>query len=78
LLTLERANDARVDFADLPIRRYPHHPFADRMWDLRQNLTASDAAYVALSEALEAPLVTCDARLATSPGHQAQVEVFAP
>jgi predicted nucleic acid-binding protein len=77
-LTLERANDARVDFADLPIHRYPHQPLADRMWDLRQNLTTYDAAYVALSEALEAPLVTCDARLATSPGHQAQVEVFAP
>jgi predicted nucleic acid-binding protein len=77
-LSLERANDARVDFADLPIRRYPHQPFADRMWELRQNLTAYDAAYIALSEALDAPLVTCDANLFVAPGHRAHVEAFPP
>ena len=46
------------------------------MWDLRENLTAYDAAYVALSEALDVPLVTTDARLAASPGHQAVIEGY--
>lgn len=75
-LTDDRASDARLDFADLSIVRYPHFPFLDRIWELRGNLTASDAAFVALSEALEVPLVTADARIAASPGHRAQVEVF--
>lgn len=46
------------------------------MWELGSNLTAYDAAYVALAEALAAPLVTCDARLARAPGIRASVEVF--
>lgn len=74
-LTGERADDARADFADLALVRYPHHPLADRMWDLRHNLTAYDAAFVALSEALGAPLITCDARLASAI-HSATVELF--
>ena len=77
-LTAERANDTRVDFADLAMRRYPHHPLADRMWQLRHNLTAYDATFIALSEALEAPLVTTDAKLATGPGHNARVELYTP
>jgi predicted nucleic acid-binding protein len=48
------------------------------MWELRQNLTAYDAVYIALSEALDAPLVTCDANLVAAPGHRARVEAFAP
>lgn len=72
----DRADDARDDFADLMIARYPHEPLADRIWALRHNLTAYDAAFVSLSEALGAPLVTCDGRLATAPGHSAEVEVF--
>jgi predicted nucleic acid-binding protein len=75
-LTEDRAADARTDFADLTIVRYPHHPLADRVWALRHNLTAYDATFVALSEALGVPLVTCDARLAAAPGHQARVELF--
>lgn len=73
-----RAADARVDFADLTIVRYPHLPLLDRVWELRECLTAYDAAYVALAEILDAPLVTCDARLAAAPGHRARVESFAP
>ncbi len=72
----ERAADARVDFADLTIIRYPHVSLADRMWELRHDVTAYDAAFLALAEALGAPLVTCDARLARAPGHAASVEVF--
>jgi predicted nucleic acid-binding protein len=48
------------------------------MWELRDNLTAYDAAYVALAEALGAVLITCDSRLAQAPSHRARVEVFAP
>jgi predicted nucleic acid-binding protein len=75
-LTAERAEYVREDFAALRIRRYAHHPFADRIWALRDNLTAYDAAFVALAEALAVPIVTCDARLATAPVHAAEVELF--
>jgi predicted nucleic acid-binding protein len=77
-LSGDRAADARVDFADLVVVRYPHHPLADRIWALRPNLSAYDATFVALGEALGVPLVTCDARLAAAPGHRAQVELFTP
>jgi predicted nucleic acid-binding protein len=76
LVSPERAQRGRSDFADLPIIRYPHGPFLDRMWQLRDNLTAYDAVFVALSEALDAPLVTTDGRLASAPGHHATVEVY--
>ena len=75
-LSEDRAEDARVDFRDLTVVRYPHFELSDRMWYLRHNLTAYDAAYVALAESLEVPLVTCDARLASAPGLDAQVELF--
>jgi predicted nucleic acid-binding protein len=75
-LTEARASEARTDFADLAIERYPHPPLADRMWELRPSLTAYDAAFVALSELLRVSLVTCDARLAGSSGHRARVEVY--
>jgi len=67
-LSLDRADDVRTDVADLTITRYGHEPLADRVWALRDNLTAYDAVFVALSEALEVPLITCDARLAAAPG----------
>ena len=72
----QRAQEALRDLADLPLARYPHDLFLFRIWELRHNLTAYDAAYLALSEALAAPLVTCDARLASAPGHRARVEPF--
>lgn len=72
----DRAFDARSDLAELAIVRYPHAPLSDRIWDLRHNLTAYDATFVALAEALGAPLVTCDARLAAAPGSTATVELF--
>jgi predicted nucleic acid-binding protein len=65
-ITADRASDARVDFGDLSVTRYPHAPLADAIWGLRHNLSAYDAAFVALAEALSVPLVTCDARLAAS------------
>jgi len=56
--------------------RYPHQILLTRIWDLRANATAYDAAYLALAEALAATLVTCDQALASIPGHAARVEVI--
>ena len=70
-----RGQEALQDFLDLPLVRYPHDFLLPRVWDLRQNLTAYDAVYVALAEALGFPLVTCDANIARAPGHNAQVDV---
>ena len=69
----ERGRMALADLADFPLRRYPHDFLLSRIWDLRNNLTAYDAAYVALAEALDAPLLTRDRRLAVSPGHHAEI-----
>jgi len=60
-------------FRDMRIVRHPHLPLLGRMWELRRSLSAYDAAYVALAEALDAPLLTCDAKLARSHGHGAKV-----
>jgi predicted nucleic acid-binding protein len=56
--------------------RYPHAPLATRIWELRENLTAYDATYVALAEVLDAPLLTMDPRLAQAPGVRAEVELY--
>jgi predicted nucleic acid-binding protein len=76
-LSEDRAADARGDFADLAIARYDHVVLADRTWELRHNLSAYDATFVALAELLDVPLVTCDARLASAPGNRAAVELYA-
>jgi predicted nucleic acid-binding protein len=75
-LSSERARLAIEDLAALDLERYPHEPLLDRVWQLRDNLTAYDAAYVALAEALDAPLLTFDARLANAPGHRARIELL--
>ena len=72
----ERGREALADLADLPMRRYPHDFLLPRIWDLRSNLTAYDAAYVALAEVLDAPLVTRDRRLAAAAGHHAQIDLL--
>ena len=71
----ERGRAALADLADFPLRRYPHDFLLPRVWDLRYNLTAYDAVYVALAEALDAPLLTRDQRLAAAAGHHARVEL---
>ena len=71
----ERGRAALDDLADLPLHRYPHDILLPRVWELRNNLTAYDAVYVALAEALDAPLLTCDGRLAGSAGHHARIEL---
>jgi predicted nucleic acid-binding protein len=72
----ERAEGARSDFAELSLVRYPHVSLNDRVWELRDNITAYDATFVALAEALAVPLITCDARLASAPGHEARIELY--
>jgi len=58
----------------MDLKRYPHDILLERMWELRHNFTAYDAAYIALAEALKAPLITCDRALTS--GHRAEVMVF--
>ena len=72
----EHGPAALTRFSEFPIRRYPHGILLTRIWELRHNLTAYDAAYVALAEALDVALVTRDQRLATTVGHQARIEVL--
>ena len=72
----ERGRTALTDLADFPLRRYPHDFLLPRIWDLRKNLTAYDAVYVALTEALEAVLLTRDHRLASAPGNSARIELI--
>ena len=76
LLSPSRARLALDDLSDLRITHYPIAPLMGRMWDLRQNLSAFDAAYIALAEALDAPLITTDVRLARTPRHRARVEGY--
>jgi predicted nucleic acid-binding protein len=71
----ERGRMALADLADLALLRYPHDFLLPRIWSLRNNLTAYDAAYVALAEVLGAPLLTRDRRLAAASGHRAQIEL---
>ncbi|MEX2280986.1 MAG: type II toxin-antitoxin system VapC family toxin [Gemmatimonadota bacterium] len=74
-LRAPRAGDALADFADIRLERHPMEPMLGRIWALRHNMTAYDAAYVALAEALDAPLITCDARLGSAV-RDATVEVL--
>lgn len=71
-----RAREALEDLAGIDIRRHSHVDFLSRAWALRDNLTAYDAMYIALAEAIDAPLVTCDGPLGSTPGHAVRVEVI--
>lgn len=74
-LPARRFSAAIRDLEDLPLDRYPALRLMRRAYELRENVTAYDAAYVALAEALGCPLVTADARLARAPGIRCEVEV---
>jgi len=74
-LTVKRAEEALVDFSMLAVERHEHRSLMNRVWELREGLTAYDAVYVALAEALDAPLLTCDARLSRAHGHRARITV---
>ena len=72
-IDVDRGGAVLADMSDLPLRRYPHDILIPRVWALRNNLTAYDAVYVALAEALDAPLLTRDRRLAAAAGHRARI-----
>lgn len=71
-----RAALAIDDLIAMPLLRAPHLRLLSRCWELRENLTPYDAAYVALAEALGAPLLTADARMASAPGIRCEVEIL--
>lgn len=77
-ITAERAQQMLDDYAGLRIVRYPMQPLQQRVFALRHNLTAYDAMYVALAEALDVPLLTDDAKLAGASGHHATIESYPP
>lgn len=70
-----RGGEALQDLAALDLTTHAHEPLLPRIWELRENVTAYDAAYLALAEVLEAPLLTMDARLAAAHGHHARCEL---
>ncbi len=74
-VTEARAEQLLQNLVDLRILRHRHTFLLRRAWQLRHHLTVYDAVYVALAEALDAPLLTCDAKIAAAPGHHATVEV---
>lgn len=71
-----RAEEAIADLTDLDLHRHPHLDLLRRAWKLRDNLTAYDAMYVALAEAIEAPIVTCDRPLANASGLRVRIDVI--
>ncbi len=71
-----RALRALGRLADIPIERHSHVPLLHRIWELRDNLSPYDAAYVALAEALGVTLLTADARLGRAPGPRCAIEVL--
>ncbi|MDN5790087.1 MAG: type II toxin-antitoxin system VapC family toxin [Micrococcales bacterium] len=75
-IAVARAEQMLDDFADLPLMRYPMQPFQRRVLTLRENLTAYDAFYVVLAEALGVPLLTDDHKYAEAPGHAAVIDVW--
>lgn len=75
-LSAHRFRAAIEDLESLPVVRYPTLPLMRRAYELRANVTAYDAAYVALAEALACPLVTADERLANTPGPVCAIHVL--
>ena len=75
-LTSLRAAQALEDLADLTAERHGHVLFLPRIWQLRDTMSAYDAAYISLAEHLQAPLLTCDEKLARTAGHSAKIELI--
>jgi predicted nucleic acid-binding protein len=75
VLSVTDASTALSDFQQYPVTRHPHYPLLNRIWQLRTNLTAYDATYVALAELLGTSLLTLDARIARA-GISTAIEVF--
>jgi predicted nucleic acid-binding protein len=75
-VSAQRADQALQDLIDLRVTRYPHFVFLPEIWRLRNNFSAYEAAYVALSEKLGATLLTRDARLASASARGVSIELF--
>ena len=75
-ISADRAAEAIADLVDLDLHRHAHLDLLIRAWKLRENVTAYDAIYIALAEALDATVVTCDVPLAKAPGHRAHIDVI--
>jgi predicted nucleic acid-binding protein len=67
---------ALAHLADFPIRRMPLAPLLGRMWELRDNVTPYDAAYVALAERLDSPVLTCDVRMSKATGTRCRFDLI--
>ena len=76
ILAADRAEYALRHMVNMRIHPYPQLPLIPRIWELRNNLSAYDATYIALTEKLNAILITCDARIGGASGHSAQVEII--
>jgi predicted nucleic acid-binding protein len=74
-VTAERGRQALDHLLAFDVERHPHDALLPRIWALRDNLTAYDAAYVALAEVLDAPLLTRDQAFVGAPGHTARIEL---
>lgn len=75
-LSTRQASNAIADLMSLPIVVYPTAPLLKRCWEFRGNLTAYDACYVSLAEAIDATVLTADARLAKAPGSRCRFDVI--
>ncbi len=74
-VSADRATQMLADLGGFDLHRHAHLDLLPRAWVLRENITAYDAMYVALAEALGAPIVTCDELLSRAPGHRARIEL---
>jgi predicted nucleic acid-binding protein len=75
-ITAARGKQALEDHLAVNIKRAEHKDLLERVWSLRDSITAYDAAYVVLAEILDCPLITCDAKLARSHGHKARIKLI--
>lgn len=76
-MTEQRAAEALADLSGLPMVRAPHTWLMGRIWELRDNVTPYDAAYVALAELMDVPLVTADRELTRASGPRCEFELLA-
>ncbi|NUT95355.1 MAG: type II toxin-antitoxin system VapC family toxin [Saccharothrix sp.] len=75
-LSSREATSALAMLHKAPVERISHRPLVETAWEVRHNVHSADAFYLALARRLAVPVVTCDAKLAGSHGHQVEIEVY--